>query len=219
MQFSRFLKALTIGVTFASAPQIVIAERQLNSGSDRFTTVNEGPDRFEDAFVYQGCDVISDSLKFCTKGTDWVLAEPPDWAERALYQNEAGHRASFTVRHMDKGAASDLAQEELEALYTDYIATGTPYGPYTVKSIVEERRSKIQQKITFRSAFVTDADGYLYVSQLNVFILQYGIGFLETIQQIEDVGISDTLLDTQEAFHASFLDQTRVVVNVGTGRN
>lgn len=163
---------------------------------------------------FQECDYISHNLRFCIDGTDWALERERIHGEQSLYQLSPNHRAAFVVVPMPEGQSHELTETEILKLLDQKIFENGPRGALEIVNMVEIELFS-NGKLRNQRAYVEDNSGNLYLHQVSISQLDYGLGFLETTIELPKRNNALTVPETALNFHSDFLGLTKVKVKLG----
>ena len=196
------------------------AEALNSGGGHKFLSAGKKSDQFEKAPVLEAgaCNFMSPSMKFCEDDTGWKLEGSLIYNERALYRLNETYAGAVSVIPLRTEQIAALTADDLDALLEEKVLMNGPRGQRRLDSLLGIQRDPTG-KPHAATALIVDENGDRMMLQVNIFVLNEGVGFFETTALLgtEPSGFKAT--DQQRIVHAEFLNAGRFVTNQGSTVN
>lgn len=198
----------------------VTAEALNSGGGHKFLSVGKKSSQFEKAPVLEAgaCNFMSPSMKFCQEETGWALEGSLIYNERALYRLDETYAGAVSVVSLRSEEISALTPDDLDALLEEKVLLNGPRGARRLDSLLGIQRDPTG-KPNAATALVLDENGDRMMLQVNVFVLNEGVGFFETTAFLGSAPGGFGATDKQRIVHAEFLKAGRFVTNQGSTVN
>lgn len=188
-----------------------VAFGQDDSIGPKFIEPGERTDRFEEAFQSRrACPLISHNVSFCPDQNDWATERPIEFDQPAFFRLDEATVATVTVIWMEEDQSFDLTPDQLEAIVDQHVYEEAARGGRAVEHPLY--RKETQAGRLFREAvLVTQDNNDRRLRQLTVFLLDYGVGLLETTIRLRDDEKVQAIEDWSGwDVHNGFLDAIRI---------
>jgi len=212
---------MTCGVVGAVFLACSASAEALNSGGGhKFVSVGKKSSTFEKAQVREvdPCDVMSASMAFCREDTDWAPEVDLAYNNTALYKLDDTYLGAMSIVPLSGQKVDELTADDLDALLEEKVFLNGPRGERQRDALLGIERDP-SGKPKAATALVTDQVGNRMMLQVSVFLLNEGVGFVETTAFLgtEPAGFGAT--DKQRDVHADFLKAGRIRTEVGSDEN